>query len=145
MSLGLEFLAVVEAKRHANPIKRELVQVLHSKAQSIGAHKAVLISTAPFQRGAINFAKTHGIALVMVSEGRLDFETRGASPQPQMSRQQAEARGLPTFVGVCFGPGDKPGSTTISTFDPDDGSRIQKLLFGVPIEAEDADRGSPAP
>lgn len=136
---GMEFLTVVEAKRHSNPINRELVQVLHSKAQSVGAHKAVVISTAPFQRGAITFAKTHGIALVMVSEGRLGFETRSASPQAPMSKQQAEARGLPTFVGVCFGLGDKPGSTTISTFDPDDGSRIQKLLFGVPMEAEDAD------
>ena len=132
---GMEFLIVLEAKRHSNPIKRELVQVLHSKAQSVGAHKAVMISTAPFQQGAITFAKTHGIALVMVSEGHLGFETRDASPQAPMSKQQAEARGLPMFVGVCFGQGGEPGSTTISTFDPDDSSRIQKLLSGVPIEA----------
>src|SRR2546423_13099940 len=61
---GLDFLVVVEAKLHTNPIKRELVQVLLSKVQSVGAHKGVMISTAPFQQGAIEFAKVHGIALV---------------------------------------------------------------------------------
>jgi hypothetical protein len=56
---GLEFLVVVEAKFHKNPIKRELVQVLHAKAVSVGAQKAVLVAAAHFQRGAIEYAKTH--------------------------------------------------------------------------------------
>lgn len=87
--LGMDFLVVVEAKMHKNPIRRELVQTLHSKQQSVGAHKAVLISSAPFQRGAINFAKVHGIALVLVSEGRFTFETKAASPTPTLTREQA--------------------------------------------------------
>ncbi len=65
---GMDFLIVVEAKRHKNPIKRELVQVLHQKLQSVGAHKAVMVSTAPFQQGALDFALVHGIALVTVTE-----------------------------------------------------------------------------
>jgi hypothetical protein len=44
---GMSFLVLVEAKRHKNPIKRELVQVLHQKVQSVGGHKGVMISTAP--------------------------------------------------------------------------------------------------
>ena len=28
---GIDFIVIVEAKRHKNPIERELVQVLHSK------------------------------------------------------------------------------------------------------------------
>jgi restriction endonuclease Mrr len=48
---GLDLLVVIEAKYHRTPIKRELVQVLHSKVQSVGAHKGVLVATAPFQRG----------------------------------------------------------------------------------------------
>lgn len=45
---GMSFLVIVEAKHHAHPIKRELVQVLHSKSTSVGAHKGVLITTARF-------------------------------------------------------------------------------------------------
>jgi hypothetical protein len=130
--LGMDYLLLVEDKRHEHPIKRELVQVLHQKLQSVGAQKAVMVSTAPFQRGAIEFAKTHGIALVMVSDGRLHFETRDALPRPVMSREEAQEKyGLPTFVAVCFGPGDKPGSTTITTIDPDDSKRIQETIFGI--------------
>jgi len=36
---GIDFLVLVEAKRHKNPVKRELVQVLHDKLRSVGAQK----------------------------------------------------------------------------------------------------------
>jgi hypothetical protein len=134
--LGMDFLTLVEAKRHSNPIKRELVQVLHSKMQSVGAQKAIMISTAPFQRGAIEFAKAHGIALVMVSEGRFTFQTRAAEPRSTLSRKEArDSYGIPTFVGICFGPADEPGSTTITTVDPTDTQRIQEAVFGVQVDA----------
>jgi hypothetical protein len=136
--LGTDYLVLVEDKRHEHPIKREQVQVLHQKLESVGAQKAVMISTAPFQRGAIEFAKTHGIALVMVSEGRFTFETRAAQPKPVMSREEArEAYGLPTFVAVCFGPGDRPGSTTITTIEPGDSRRIQQDVFGIELSESD--------
>ena len=136
--LGMDYLLLVEDKRHKDPIKREQLQPLHQKLQSVGAQKAVMISTAPFQRGAIVFAKTHGIALVMVSEGRFTFETRAAAPRPAMSREEARERcGIPTFVAVCFGPGDTPRSTMITTIDPNDTRRIQKDIFG--IDPDDGD------
>ncbi len=75
--MGMSFLVLVEAKKHKNPIKRELVQVLNQKKQSVGAHKAVMFATAPYQVGAINFAKTHGIALATVSDKSTAFEVRG--------------------------------------------------------------------
>jgi hypothetical protein len=37
--LGADFLMLFECKRHASPVKREDVQVLHAKLQSIGAQK----------------------------------------------------------------------------------------------------------
>jgi hypothetical protein len=131
--LGLDFLVVVEAKCHSNPIKREIVQVLHSKAQSVGAHKAVLISTAPFQRGAVTFAKTHGIALVLVTETRFTYETYSATGHPTPSRERAaQLFGAPTFVGVYFGPAHDPGSTVIAIVGTDDVERVQELLLAVP-------------
>jgi len=130
--LGMSFLVVVEAKRHSNAIKRELVQVLYAKAQSVSAQKAILISTAPFQRGAIQFAKIHGVALVKVTEGRFTFETRAATEPAPLSRQEAtEVYGIPPFVGVYIGRGAKPDSTMIAVVDAGDAKPVRGLLLGV--------------
>ena len=66
---GVQFKTLVECKKHKNPIKRELVQALHQKQQSLGANKAILVSTSAFQDGAIEFARVHGIALVRLMSG----------------------------------------------------------------------------
>jgi hypothetical protein len=133
---GMDFLVLAEAKAHKSPIKRQLVQVLHSKVLSVGAHKGVMISTAPFQRGAVEFAKSHGIALVSVTEGRFTYEARGAGPVPAISREEALRQfDLPIFVGHSYAIGETPGSTErtlISTLDPEP---IRDLLLAVPRDA----------
>ena len=135
--LGMDFLVLVEAKYHANPIKRELVQILYSKAISVGAHKALLISKSHFQRGAIEYAKVHGIALVSVTEGRFTYETRGVASSSALTREAAaEFYGLSTFVGVHSGQGSQPGSTVLSIIDIDNSRLVQKLLFGVPPQVD---------
>jgi hypothetical protein len=63
-SLGFRFLLLVECKHQRAPIKREQVAVLHQKVVSIGAQKGAVFSTSGFQRGALDFAQAHGIALV---------------------------------------------------------------------------------
>lgn len=134
---GLSFLVLVEAKKHSNPIKRELVQVLYQKVLSTGAHKGVMVSTMPYQSGAVTFAKKHGIALVTVTEGFL-YETRDALPTPQLSREEAAARyELPTFVGCYYGPGETPGSLRVFQLSPEDdryAGYIAEFLLGVPSQ-----------
>src|SRR5690242_19866673 len=66
---GVQFKTLVECKKHKNPIKRELVQAVYQKQQSLGANKAILVSTSVFQDGAIAFAKAHGIALIRMIGG----------------------------------------------------------------------------
>lgn len=106
---GMKFLILVEAKKHKNSIKRELVELLYSRVQSVGAHKGLLVSTAPFQRGAVNFALTHGIALANITEGRFLYETRDAGGGHEISRAEAASRfGLPTFVSHAYVPADPP-------------------------------------
>jgi hypothetical protein len=133
---GMSFFVVVEAKKHKDPIKRELVQVLYQKILSTGAHKGLMVSTAPYQSGALTFAKKHGIALVTVTEGRFLYETRDALPTPQLSREEAAARfGFPTFVGSYYGPGDTPGSTRVFRLIPGDDrypGYIAEFLLGRP-------------
>ena len=137
--LGMDFLVLVEAKCHKNAIKRELVQVLHQKGQSVGAHKCVLVSTAPFQRGAVAFAKTHGIALVTMTEGRFTYMAHAATGAPPMTREEAaEYHGLPTFAGVYFGAADTPDSTKMAIIDAGNTEYVQELLLAVPAEAAPA-------
>lgn len=132
---GMDFLVLVEAKRHTNPVKRELVQVLHDKLGSVGAHKAAMIATAPYQSGALHYAKTHGIALATVTEGRFTYETKSVYDAPPMSREQARDRfGLPDFVGHAYEPGDEPGSTRVTLLSTGYPEYIAETLFGVAVD-----------
>jgi len=81
--LGVDFLVVVECKKHKNPIKRETVQVLHDRIQSTGAQKGIIFSTSSFQRGAIEYASKHGIALIMFISGKSTYFTRAFGPPPE--------------------------------------------------------------
>jgi restriction system protein len=73
---GLHFLVLVEAKRHVNAIKRDIVMLINGKLQSVGAQKGVVASTAPFQAGALTYARKHGIALVHVSSAGPTYVVR---------------------------------------------------------------------
>jgi hypothetical protein len=99
---GMNFLVFAEAKRHKNPVKRELVQVLNDKLRSVGAQKAVMISTAPYQSGALEYPKVHGIALVTVTEGR--FRSRWASklrpPSHEAADTQVRQSGASCWAGI---------------------------------------------
>lgn len=129
---GMAFLVLVEAKHHANPIKRELVQVLHQKTQSVGGNKGVMIATAPYQQGALAFAKAHGIALVTVTEGRFLFAVRTKVQPPVMSRQQADLLGIVPFAGYVLGAGEEEGSTRTTLVATDHPDHIAELILGCP-------------
>lgn len=130
---GMQFLVLVEAKRHKDPIKRELVQILHSKLQSVGAHKAVMVSTAPYQSGALAFALTHGIALVTVTEGRFTYETKSMEGRPSPSRDEArDWFGLPTFVGHCYSPTEPEGSVQMTVMSAEQPEYVAELLLDPP-------------
>jgi len=75
-ALGADFLVVVECKRWRAPIEREQVQALEQKRQSVHAQKAMLFATSKFRGGAVEFAKSHGIALVQIKDGGTVFMAR---------------------------------------------------------------------
>ena len=66
---GAHFVVVVECKKHKHRIKRDVVQVLQAKQRAMGAQKAMIVSTAGFQSGAIDYAQRHGIALIQIVSG----------------------------------------------------------------------------
>jgi hypothetical protein len=65
-SVGADMKILAECKQYKKSIGRDRVEVLYSRLHSLGAQKGILLSTAGFQSGAIDFAKAHGIALVQV-------------------------------------------------------------------------------
>jgi restriction system protein len=79
-ALGADFLVLIECKNQQRPVERDVVQVLADKVRSIGAHKGMVFATAPFQRGALEYARRHGVALVRVADGRTSYETKSAIP-----------------------------------------------------------------
>jgi restriction system protein len=79
-AMNADFLVLVECKHQKANIKRDIVQVLHSRLQSTGAHKGIIFATTGFQRGAIEYAQVHGIALVRFADGATSWMTRSAGP-----------------------------------------------------------------
>jgi len=126
--LGAHFLVLVEAKMHKNPIKRDLVQILHQKIQSIGAHKGILVSTSRFQAGAVQYALSHGIALVKVTEGRFIYETRSREDSPPLSQEGARELEIPQLVGHHYHPGKGEGSIGVTLISPEYPKYVLELL-----------------
>ena len=94
-ALGTEIVVLVECKRHKSSIKRDVVQVIHDKIYSLGAHKGIIFSTSSFQQGDIDYALEHGIATIQVIEGRLTYHTK-ALPKKGLSRLGSNTR-------ICWG------------------------------------------
>lgn len=80
-ALGANFLVLVECKHEKRKVERQDVQVLHDKIRSTGAQKGMLFSIVGFQKGAIEYADTHGIALVRLASGASTWFTKSAGPQ----------------------------------------------------------------
>lgn len=66
---GVTYKTIVECKKYKNKIKRSQIQILHDTIRSTGAHKGIFISTSSFQKGAMDYAKKHGIALMQIADG----------------------------------------------------------------------------
>lgn len=60
----------------SHPVKRSDVQVLLTTLQSTGAQKGVVVAATGFQRGALEFAKVHGIACVRLIDNAWTNITR---------------------------------------------------------------------
>lgn len=67
-ALNTSFLVLIECKHHKHPIKREVIQILRDRLDSVEAQKGMLFSSVKFQSGAIEYAKAHNIALVKVTD-----------------------------------------------------------------------------
>ncbi len=80
---GAQFHILAECKKHKNAIKREILQILNDRLRSTGAHKGFVFATAPFQSGALAYAKKNGIALLQIASGRTMYiQATDGKPPP---------------------------------------------------------------
>jgi restriction system protein len=77
---GAKISVLVECKKHQRPIDRDTVLGIHAKMMALRFQKAIIFSTIGFQRGAIEYANTVGVALVVFVDGRAIYHTRSVEP-----------------------------------------------------------------
>jgi len=127
--LGVNFTVLVECKRHSSPIKREAVQILHSRLQSLGAHKGIMFATTTFQSGAKEYAFQHGIALITLIDGELTYETKAMGGQKAKPPTWAN---IPRYVGQFeYAP------MSYYFLSPGWVDQLSEFLFGEPINSQE--------
>lgn len=73
---GMYYLTLIECKMYKGPVSRDKVQILYDKLRAAGAQKGVLVTSSYFQKGALEYANLHGIALVQIIDGKLMYHVR---------------------------------------------------------------------
>lgn len=81
---GARFFVLVEcrAKKAGNRVERDEVLTFHSKIQVLKAQKGIFFTTSGYQKGAVEYAKKHAIALVQVVDGKSTYITKGVDNVP---------------------------------------------------------------
>jgi restriction system protein len=77
---GATLFLLLECKHQARPVERDEVIILEGKLRDTASHKGIIFSTSGFQKGAIQYAKAHGIATAIVISGEWLYETKAFGP-----------------------------------------------------------------
>lgn len=81
--MELDFKVLCECKQFKSPVRRDTVALLDAKIRSLGAQKGIICSTSGFQKGAIKYAKEHGIALFQVYDKSCIPVSRSCGPDAE--------------------------------------------------------------
>lgn len=65
-AMGVRHRVLCECKQLSSKVKRERVEMLENRLNSLGYNKGILLSTRGFQSGAVQYANAHGVALIQV-------------------------------------------------------------------------------
>lgn len=118
---GVKFFVIVEcrSKKVNNKVKRDEVLAFHSKVNLLKAQKGVFFTTSGYQKGAIEYARKHSIALVRVVSGTAIYITKGMVDIPPLKWLD-----LPKYAGWLVGlSGDK---TSLSLIRPEISKKLLK-------------------
>lgn len=88
-ALATHNTVLIECKKQVRSVERDEVSGLYDKVKSLGAQKGILISTAGFQSGAVQYAKVHGIALWQICDNLIKHISNSIGyPPPDMIKYQ---------------------------------------------------------
>lgn len=110
-ALDVELKILCECKQYTSPVKRERIELLEGRLKSLGMHKGILLSTSGFQSGAIQYAKTHGIALIQVYDHSCRKYSRGADPHADLNENDPLKYiedHWPPYRAICFSDKEEP-------------------------------------
>lgn len=110
-AMGSRFKVLCECKKYKNRVNRDKVAILHRKLESIGAQKGILISTSDFQSGAIEYAKSHGIALIKAEDNHFEYLSHSSGQQQNDDNDPflyAEKHMPPYVAFDCTSDTDEP-------------------------------------
>ena len=82
-ALDVQLKILCECKQYTSQVKRERVEILEGRLKSLGMHKGILLSTSGFQSGAIQYAKSHGIALIQVFDHSCQKYSHNGGPKAE--------------------------------------------------------------
>jgi restriction system protein len=97
---GALYVTLIECKYYKNPVKRDVVMLLDAKKQDVGAHKGIVYTTSSFQRGALVYAKAHGIATAIFRDGRATYETKSSEPNSGQPAWHPNHKYVGYMVGI---------------------------------------------
>ncbi len=117
-----KFVVLVECKRYSRPIEREKVMALWAKLQDTGAHKAIMFATCGFQSGALDYARSRGIATITFVQGSFTYGTKSANPV----FEPPPWVGLPDFAGLLVEKNE--GGICCSTIDDENLDKLRIWL-----------------
>lgn len=120
-ALGASFKVLIECKRYSSSVKRDVVQVLREKMNSVGAQKGMIFTTSGFQSGAVEYAALHGIALVQLVDGRTTFLTRSHHQTPLVEIENPPVCGW--LISI-----PKGSSLTMTRVSEEDASAVTAML-----------------
>lgn len=132
----LRYLVLVEVKNRARKAAASDMDAFVLKARDQNANKAVFVTAAGFQRGAIRVAKRHGVDLFTVT---FDEERIGISSQAQFLLIRKQKRQQDISPSVIVDPADR---VAFSIGEPTLVANIEKMTlvyadgkrFGMPGE-----------
>lgn len=99
-ALGVKNTVIIECKKQSKNVERGIVAELDKKLQSIGAQKGILMSTAGFQKGAVLYAKKHGIALWQICDSYIRHMSASAGNREEYFRFLLALSS--TFLNILF-------------------------------------------
>lgn len=143
--MELDFKVLCECKQFKSPVKRDIVALLDRKIRSLGAQKGIICSTSGFQKGAIKYAKEHGIALFQVYDKSCIPVCHSNGPNAEEFDEDPikYIENLwPEYCVNCFEP-DRDGAVTIyPTRDMvikiyREHNRLMKKVYGIDMPDPD--------